>query len=148
MLTISTVKRRRRYLGGQNNSDSNKGSKDFIAKLAFKPNNARAMIAVSVNQGQVFFDNFISMAPRVSAINILPRDLLVFQLAAGGRVQDLMALIAEGKASLRDHDTGGRSLLHVSSRSTNPMSKKTKIGSRLTKFPKSMRLTIPLCASS
>lgn len=96
------------------------------------------MIAVSVNQGQVLFDSFISMAPRVSAINILPKDSLVFQLAAGGKVQDLMALVAEGKASLRDHDTEGWSLLHVSSRSrsTNPMSKKTKIGSRLTNFPK------------
>ncbi|KAH7023773.1 hypothetical protein EDB80DRAFT_770521 [Ilyonectria destructans] len=112
VLTISTVKRRRRYLGCQNNSDSNKGSKDFVAKLVFKPNNARAMIAVSVNQGQLFFDSFTSMAPRISAINILPKDSLVFQLAAGGRVQDLMALVAEGKASLRDHDTEGWSLLH------------------------------------
>ncbi|KAH8738057.1 hypothetical protein BGZ61DRAFT_583072 [Ilyonectria robusta] len=112
VLSISTVKRRRRYLGNRNNNDDNKGSKDFVAKLVFKPNNAHAMIAVSVNQGQVLFDSFISMAPRVSAINILPKDSLVFQLAAGGKVQDLMALVAEGKASLRDHDTEGWSLLH------------------------------------
>lgn len=72
------------------------------------------MLTVSVNQAQVTYDSFTSILPQITVNNILPPDSLVFRVAASGTVQELLALVAEGKASLHDHDTYGQSLLHVS----------------------------------
>ena len=71
------------------------------------------MLTVSVDQGQLLFDSFTSLLPQIIVNNILPRGSLVFQLASSGSVQDLVALVAQGKASIHDHDTDGKSLLHV-----------------------------------
>lgn len=88
--------------------------REFTAKLVFKSKGTPTMLTLSVNQGQFLFDSFTTMLPEVTVNSILPRDSLVFQLASNGSIQQLMALVAEGKASLYDHDTDGKSLLHVS----------------------------------
>ncbi|KPM42617.1 hypothetical protein AK830_g3921 [Neonectria ditissima] len=114
VLTVSTVKRRRMPSRGGHQHGRDKSKKDFVATLMFKPKNSRSMIAVSVNQGQVLCDSFTSMSPRISVINIVPKDSLIFDLAFEGEVEELMSFVAEGKGSLHDHDTDGQSLLHVS----------------------------------
>ncbi|KAJ4328886.1 hypothetical protein N0V84_000674 [Fusarium piperis] len=107
---------RRRKPHGNLTSGRDISMREFTAKLVFKPKNAPTMLTVSVNQGQFLFDSFTSMLPQVTVNSILPRDSLVFQLASSGSVQELMALVAEGKASLHDHDADGRSLLHHSTK--------------------------------
>ncbi|KAM5341791.1 hypothetical protein ACJ41O_014822 [Fusarium nematophilum] len=117
VVTITSNKRRCKFRPQSQAGAENEGisKREFIAKLVFKPRNADAMLTVSVNQGQVLFDSFTSMLPRITASNILPTGSLVFELAFTGRIQDLKKLVAEGKASLHDHDSHGWSLLHVSS---------------------------------
>ena len=117
-LTVATNKRQRRQTRPQreNITDNDGGNlRDFVANIVFKPKTCQTMFTVSVNQAQVFCGSFsVSSIPKLFFNNILPHDSLVFQLAAKGRVEDLKSLIAEGKASLRDHDPDGHSLLHVS----------------------------------
>lgn len=97
-------------------------SKEFVGRLLFRPRESQSMIMVSVNRGHVLFDSYSNILPRISVYHVLPSDSLVFQLAASGRVQELKSLVAEGKASLRDHDSEGLSLLHVSNLRTCQMS--------------------------
>ncbi|KAM5372145.1 hypothetical protein ACJZ2D_007678 [Fusarium nematophilum] len=117
VVTITSNKRRCKFRPQSQAGAENEGisKREFIAKLVFKPRNADAMLTVSVNQGQVLFDSFTSMLPRITASNILPTGSLVFELAFTGRIQDLKKLVAEGKASLHDHDSHGWSLLHYAS---------------------------------
>ncbi|KAF4459111.1 hypothetical protein FALBO_14132 [Fusarium albosuccineum] len=87
--------------------------REFWSKIVFKPRNTNHMLMLSVNQGKVLFDSFASMLPRITVSNILPAESLVFKLAAGGRIQDLIRLVSEDRGSLNDHDTNGWSLLHI-----------------------------------
>lgn len=116
VVTLTTTKRRRKHTKRCESAASNQATylREFTAKLVFKSKSTPTMLTLSVNQGQVLFDSFTSMLPEVTVNSILPWDSLVFQLASNGSIQQLMALVAEGKASLHDHDTDGKSLLHVS----------------------------------
>ncbi|KAI9666158.1 MAG: hypothetical protein M1821_004093 [Bathelium mastoideum] len=113
-LTIATNKRQQcQILPYQTTTiDDSSREREFIAQLVFKPKNLRSMLTISVNQLQTLQGGFLSI-PRLSVNNILPKDALVFKVAAGGQVEQLKSLLAEGKASLRDHDTNGWSLLHT-----------------------------------
>ncbi|KAF7545330.1 hypothetical protein G7Z17_g9256 [Cylindrodendrum hubeiense] len=94
-------------------SDKQIMASERFVMLIFKLESSRRMIEVSVYQGTSLSDSFISMPPRISIINIRSRDSLVFRLASRGNVVELEALISQGGASLRDHDTRGWSLLHM-----------------------------------
>lgn len=72
------------------------------------------MLEVTVSQAQLLAGSFLSI-PNLSVNNVISRDSEVFKLAQQGRTDDILALIADGKASLRDRDELGWSLLHVSS---------------------------------
>ncbi|KAK9797573.1 putative Fungal N-terminal domain-containing protein [Seiridium cardinale] len=114
-LTISTNKRKRRILSQRNKEHSLHKSardhEDFVAQLLFRPHDSPFMLAISVTQRQLQY-GAESRIPVLSINNVLPENSLVFQLAKAGRLADLKALMAEGKASLRDHDPNGWSLLH------------------------------------
>ncbi|KAK9780844.1 putative Ankyrin [Seiridium cardinale] len=114
-LTISTNKRKRRILSQRNKEHSLHKSardhEDFVAQLLFRPQDSPFMLAISVTQRQLQY-GAESRIPVLSINNVLPENSLVFQLAKSGRLADLKALMAEGKASLRDHDLKGWSLLH------------------------------------
>jgi hypothetical protein len=75
------------------------------------------MLTVFVRQSQTFRGSPL-VIPRLFINNVLPSDSLVFRIAATGQVEDLVSLVTSGKASLRDHDTKGASLLHVSDNNT------------------------------
>jgi hypothetical protein len=68
------------------------------------------MLTVYISQSQTLW-GIPSTIPRLYVNNILPNDSLGFQVVATGRVEDLVTLVAAGKASLRGHDTKGNSLL-------------------------------------
>ncbi|KAK9416829.1 putative Ankyrin [Seiridium unicorne] len=115
-LTISTNKRKRRILSQRNKEyslhKSARDHEDFVAQFLFRPQDSPFMLAISVTQRQLQY-GAESRIPVLSINNVLPENSLVFQLAKAGRLADLKALIAEGKASLRDHDPNGWSLLHL-----------------------------------
>ncbi|KAH7120621.1 hypothetical protein EDB81DRAFT_814489 [Dactylonectria macrodidyma] len=92
--------------------NKHKLAREFSALLRFKPIRSHRMVELSVHQAPSTFDNVVCIPPRICIINIRPRDSRVFQLAADGNKADLMALIAQDGANLRDHDTRGWSLLH------------------------------------
>ncbi|KAJ3540684.1 hypothetical protein NM208_g4949 [Fusarium decemcellulare] len=112
IVTLTASKRRRRLLEPDDTNNKDSHGREFVSTLVFKPKNTNSMLTLSVNQGQVLFDSFTSMLPRITVSNILPTDSLVFKLAADGNVQDLIQLVSSGKASWHDHDTNGQSLLH------------------------------------
>ncbi|SPO06532.1 uncharacterized protein DNG_09222 [Cephalotrichum gorgonifer] len=53
-----------------------------------------------------------SSIPTLSVNNILPAGSPVFSTVREGRMRDFLALLRDGKASIRDHDEYGASLLH------------------------------------
>lgn len=65
---------------------------------------------------------FVSI-PVLCVNNVLPDGSPVFSIVKEGRLDDFMALLRDGEASIRDHDEYGASLLHVSvTCSHHPMS--------------------------
>ncbi|KAI1327584.1 hypothetical protein F5Y16DRAFT_188132 [Xylariaceae sp. FL0255] len=85
----------------------------FNTQILVKPDDFAFSLLMEVQQKLVRDGSFTSF-PRISVNNIVPEDSLVFEVARTGCVEDLKRLISEGKASLRDHDEDGRSLLHYS----------------------------------
>ena len=59
-------------------------------------------------------DGIFSGIPHLSVHNVLPMDSPVFEIVRQGRLEEFQALLQEGKASLRDQDEHGASLLLVS----------------------------------
>ncbi|KAF4971009.1 hypothetical protein FSARC_2112 [Fusarium sarcochroum] len=113
VVTIATTKRRRKLVSrSRDDTDSGEYGREFLASLTFKSRSMKKMLTLSVHQGQMLFDSFTSILPRITVCNVMPEDSPVFQIASSGSVEDLMKLISEGKASIHDHDTNGWSLLH------------------------------------
>lgn len=61
-----------------------------------------------------FAKRTLSMNPFVSIGKILPIDSPIFSLVREGDVEGLQALISQGQATLRDRDSFGTPLIHVS----------------------------------
>ncbi|KAF5567427.1 hypothetical protein FNAPI_670 [Fusarium napiforme] len=113
VLTVTTTNRRKQPLPVAPNSPGREVCGwAFLANLTVRSKTKKKMITVSVHRGQLLFERFTSMLPRVIVCQILPNDSDVFQVASQGSVQDLMRLIVQKKASLHDHDENGWSLLH------------------------------------
>ncbi|KAL8388848.1 hypothetical protein RB595_008974 [Gaeumannomyces hyphopodioides] len=60
------------------------------------------------------------LAPMVSVYRIVPSNSDVFKSIKYGRLDELVSLISNGKASLRDRDEKGASLLHYACIAINP----------------------------
>lgn len=94
--------------------DSKDGDDSMIATVKYLPRTRTGgMFTVSFMQKVVCNGSFSSI-PRFQANNVLPRDSLVFELTREGRLCDLITLLSNPEASLRDHDDLGNSLLAVS----------------------------------
>ena len=120
-LTVMTNKRRLKRV----NFHHNETSDDFgdvqseqVAKVYFESKTSQTMLTVSARKSQTIWGSSLCI-PQLSVNNIIPSDSVVFRVAAGGHVEDLLSLFAAGKASLRDYDPVGQSLLHVSIVSLN-----------------------------
>lgn len=86
----------------------------MVASITFRPSDENWMLNISAFQSQIFGGSVQSI-PRISVSPIVPNDSLVFRLVREGQLEEFLMLLAEGKASIRDHDEQGMSLLHVSS---------------------------------
>ncbi|KAL9610262.1 MAG: hypothetical protein Q9167_005033 [Letrouitia subvulpina] len=64
-------------------------------------------------------NRLISLTPVISFRNIVSADSKIFGIALDGDIDALKVLLTEGKASLRDCDPGGRSLLSYSIQGLN-----------------------------
>ncbi|KAJ4003985.1 hypothetical protein NW752_010929 [Fusarium irregulare] len=115
VITVATTKRREKLLSGSEDTSTNEPcGRGFCGSLTLKSRTKKKMLTLHVQQGQLLFDRFTSLLPRVMVCNILPGSSKVFKVASNGSVEDLMRLIVENKASLDDRDEDGWSLLHVS----------------------------------
>jgi hypothetical protein len=81
----------------------------FVPKLSQRQHGFQAVL-------RQYHDNrgTYNVIPRLSINNIIPADSLVFTLVKRGRMAEFQELLMSGKASLRDHDEYGTSLLFVS----------------------------------
>lgn len=116
ILTVTTNKRQRKRMDYRCEymlADFDTNEVELRAEIIFKPKTSQSMLTVSISRSSILCNTF-SDIPRLFITNILPVNSWVFQLAATGTVEELLSLVAKGEASLRDHDTKGKSLLHVS----------------------------------
>ncbi len=74
---------------------------------------ARHAIRLDIRQAHSH-DGFYSAIPHLLVYNVLPADSPVFSIVRDGRLREFQALLRDGKASLRDQDEYGASLLFVS----------------------------------
>ena len=112
-LTVTTIKRQRKHVsrlrcGVPDGIDNNE--EEFTTQVMLKPKSSPTMVRLQRDR----LHGSLSEIPRLIINNILPRDSVVFQVADRGTVEDLLALLDQGKASLHDHDVNSQSLLHVS----------------------------------
>ena len=70
------------------------------------------MITIAETQYRVGQGTFISV-PRLCVNNIRPASSPVFEVVAEGRMDEFLAMLRSGQASLSDHDEYGASLLMV-----------------------------------
>ena len=70
------------------------------------------MVTIAEMQYRVGQGTFISV-PRLCVNNIRPASSPVFEAVAKGRMDEFLAILRSGQASLRDHDEYGASLLMV-----------------------------------
>ncbi|KAI0857819.1 ankyrin repeat-containing domain protein [Xylaria cubensis] len=80
--------------------------------LSFIPQDPRqfAMIVASATQKRTAKES-ITPISRLAVNRVLPLGSRVFTVVRNGRLQELQAMLREGKATLRDHDEYGASLL-------------------------------------
>ncbi|KAF4445332.1 hypothetical protein F53441_10881 [Fusarium austroafricanum] len=122
-LTISTNKRRRICKGASSSTSGNINTfRDVVANIVFRPSKSPWMFSVSLSQGQLF-DRSIQSIPRISVCRIIADNSPVFTLVKNGQLKELKMLLQEGKATLRDHDEQGMSLLHYAATATVDMCK-------------------------
>ena len=76
---------------------------------------SRGRHGITVHVRQTYNDDgLFSSIPHLLVYNVLPADSPVFDIVRGGRLSEFQALLRQGKASLRDQDEHGASLLFVS----------------------------------
>jgi len=114
VLTVQTNTKRRRSLNSNSDDQGrdNTSERDFVASIIFRPKGRQSMITLSVQQSQLAL-GALNGIPRICTNNIIPSNSLVFRFAAQGKIENILSLISNDQATLRDHDEDGWSLLHV-----------------------------------
>ncbi|KAF4466542.1 hypothetical protein FALBO_6589 [Fusarium albosuccineum] len=87
---------------------------DYTMKLALLPDGKRnhRMLMASITQWEAFLGG-VSSISHLEVNRVLPAGSEVFQLVKQGRLDELQEMILDGRASVRDHDEYGASLLFV-----------------------------------
>ncbi|KAJ3547985.1 hypothetical protein NM208_g1225 [Fusarium decemcellulare] len=90
---------------------------DYTMKLALLPDGKRnhRMLMASITQWEEFSGS-VSSISHLEVNRVLPAGSKVFQLVEQGRLDELQEMILDGRASIRDHDEYGASLLFYSMR--------------------------------
>ncbi|KAK3342067.1 hypothetical protein B0T25DRAFT_511599 [Lasiosphaeria hispida] len=94
-------------------SPSQGNTQETTAKVLLQFPGKKSSLVISLNQAWLDAGSFLSI-PRLAVHNVVPKDSPIFKLAADGNIQEILALVRTGQASLHDHDENGWSLLHHS----------------------------------
>lgn len=88
---------------------------DYIAGLSFLPRRGTRskMFTLSV-QRRAHSGGVASSIPHLSVNFVLPTRSPVFRIVRDGTMEEFLQMLQNGKASVRDHDQYGASLLDVS----------------------------------
>ncbi|CEI40906.1 hypothetical protein FVEN_g1467 [Fusarium venenatum] len=88
---------------------------DYNMSLTFLPNGNRNhhMLMATITQREILAGS-VSSISQLQVNKILPLGSPVFEIVKTGRIQELRQLLQSGKASIRDHDEKGASLLFYS----------------------------------
>ncbi|KAK3312744.1 hypothetical protein B0H66DRAFT_379971 [Apodospora peruviana] len=111
VFTIDTNVKRRKRDTNPGGSISDKSEREFVGNITFRPTGQQSMLRLTVQQSQNLFGAFMSV-PRLCVNNIIPSSSTVFEYAKQGKTGEILSLVQSGKASFRDHDENGLSLLH------------------------------------
>jgi hypothetical protein len=84
-----------------------------ISGLVFQPKDSGYAINLTFNPRPTAGE-FLPSIPHLTINPVLPKSSSIFSLVKEGRMSEFRLMLEEGKASLRDHDEDGWSLLHVS----------------------------------
>ena len=89
---------------------------EVTTSISFIPSKRQALQQmVRITSRQSFRgDGVLSSIPILEVNRVLPAESPVFSIVREGRLDDFIALLRNGRASLKDHDEYGASLLHVS----------------------------------
>ncbi|KAI5468095.1 hypothetical protein BGZ63DRAFT_372941 [Mariannaea sp. PMI_226] len=92
---------------------SGEEAEDFSATLAFFPSKKsihKTMLVVDFHHSERMYGDLLTI-PRICVNTIQPNDAKVFEFVLKGNLEGLRKCLAEGDASIRDHDEDGMSLL-------------------------------------
>jgi hypothetical protein len=99
----------------QHETNSRQSITEFAAsvKATLEHPQFQANLAVNFRQ-RTMPDRCLSLCPSISVGMTLPDDSLIFKLVANGDLDGLQSMLCQGNASLRDCNSAGTPLLHVS----------------------------------
>lgn len=103
-------------VGAGHSSSRSSPLEDFITSITIIPSaqmKIKQMFKLTTRRSDERHGVFVSI-PVLCVNNILPAGSPVFSIVQEGRLDEFMALLRDGGASIRDHDEYGASLLHVS----------------------------------
>lgn len=86
---------------------------ELVVNVTYRPSDAPWMLTLSLSQGTLCDMGMYSI-PNISIASIRPYNDKVFEVVKNGLIDELQRMLANGEASLRDHDEAGTPLLHVS----------------------------------
>jgi len=91
---------------------------ESLITLYLEPRSSDSGLPVTVRIGETRTDTGVTFInPVILAYRTVPNDSEVFEVVINDDLAGLLALLAYGKATVRDCDEGGATLLHVSERS-------------------------------
>ena len=113
--TSLSVLTRRTSLQPRSGSPADMEEEEVTTSVTLTSGRSQARRAMKLDIRQTHsHDGVFSAIPHLLVYNVLPADSPVFSIVQGGRLREFQALLREGKASLRDQDEYGASLLFVS----------------------------------
>ncbi|KAF5009064.1 hypothetical protein FDECE_4687 [Fusarium decemcellulare] len=100
---------------GSDRTSGKRRCTDYTMKLALLPDGKRnhRMLMASITQWEAFSGG-VSSISHLEVNRVLPAGSQVFQVVKHGRLDELQEMILDGRASVRDHDEYGASLLFYS----------------------------------
>lgn len=113
---ISVARTKRRRVLRSDDEPTGRHYDEFTAVVSFLPKKRKSSktFTFSVHQ-RAFTNGVFSSIPGLCINNILPADSRIFTVVKQGNMVELQQMLRGGKASMRDYDEDGASLLFVRS---------------------------------
>lgn len=118
---IMTIKRRQ-WCSRPRSSDekitNQKHTTEFVGTITAILDQFQANVTINLHQ-RAIANGYLSLCPSISVGMILPDDSEIFDIVREGDMDGLLSLLSQGEASLRDRNSFGTPLLHVSGSSSH-----------------------------